>query len=80
MVPTLVENSKLFCVLVCYLFCKINKLLLSEPMHIALKEMMPCSPATNYHLKSEAFIMFRCQPFTQQYDSRTVRKVPLQLK
>ena len=54
-----------------------------EPTHTASKEMAPCVPATNYHLKSEVSIMHRVsyfQPVTQHYESRTVRKAPLQSK
>ena len=52
-----------------------------EPIHIALKEMVLCAPATNYRLKSEVSIFISyVQPITQHYESRTVRKVPLQSK
>ena len=47
-----------------------------EPMHTT-SEMTPCP---NYRLKSEVSIMLRCQlcSTTQHFESRTVRKAPLQ--
>ena len=51
-----------------------------EPMHAASNtEMAPYVPATDY-MSSEplCFVVSYVQPVTQHYESRTVRKAPLQ--
>ena len=50
---------------------------------IPKEEMVLCPSYINYHLKSEyplCFIVGYVQPITQQYDSRTAQKAPLQSK
>ena len=83
MVPTLVENSKLFVYLFVNFFLQII-IMTGKPMYTTSKERIgtvrPCY--INNRLKSEVSITLRCQlcstVTTQHYKSRTVRKVSLQ--
>ena len=71
MVPTLVENSKSFLCTFVNFFCKIK--LVNPSIPHQKKEMVLCTPATNYCLKSKVSIMLRCQLSSTCY-------TPLQIK
>ena len=54
-----------------------------EPMHTT-SEMVPCTPVKSIVIWKVKYPLFfivgHVQPITQQYESKTVRKLPLQSK
>ena len=81
MISTLVENSLCTCLLT---FLQIIIIMTGESTSTASKEMVPRAPIRSVIVLkmkySLCFVVSYVQPVTQQYESRTGRKAPLQSK